>query len=165
MKKTLSHALILISLLATSACGWQLRGGVDAKGLGGIYINSHNSQGTFTKALRNALVSQQATLPAKADDAAYQLLVIDANSISRTASITSSARAAEYMVVEEATIGIVGKGGETLLPDTVLRAERSLDFDENQIIGKSEEVKLVKKELINDLVRQAISRLQYLSKN
>ena len=162
LNKQLNYGLIVITLLATTACGWQLRGGIDARGLDNIAIVARNSQSNFAKALNNAVGKPQGAVTENAD---YQLLIVDENSISRTASITSSARAAEYLVVEEATIRILGKGGEVLLPDTVLRAERSLDFDENQIIGKSEEVNLVKGELLNDLVRQVISRLQRLTSN
>ena len=50
----------------------------------------------------------------------------------------------------------------TNVASTTLTAERSLDFDENQVIGKTDEAQLIKKELRRDLVRQVASRLQRL---
>ena len=66
-------------------------------------------------------------------------------------------------MVEEVTVTVLDSNNEVLLPNTVLRAERSLDFDENQIIGKADELELVQQELLSDLVRQLTRRLQALS--
>ncbi|MDM3870679.1 LPS assembly lipoprotein LptE [Porticoccus sp. W117] len=164
MKKLLNYAITLI-LLTTTACGWHLRGGLDASELESIYVRSAMPHSGFAKLLKNDLASQGIRIPEQAEDAQYQVVVIRENSDSRTASITSSARAAEQTVVEEITVAVLDRNGDTLLDNTVLRAERSLDFDENQIIGKADELELVQQELLSDLVRQLTRRLQALSKN
>lgn len=162
MKKLPGYGLILTSLLAVSACGWQLRGGIGVRGLDSIHIRADNPQSAFARTLASALGNQQVTLADSAGQARYQVVVLAEDSLNRTASITSSARAAEYLLVEEVRITVLDNSGQVLVPATLLRAERSLDFDENQIIGKADEVKLVTRELLDDLVQQLLNRLQRL---
>ncbi|MCV6604598.1 MAG: hypothetical protein OIF34_04785, partial [Porticoccaceae bacterium] len=148
MHKFTTSCLIIASIL-TAGCGWHLRGGLDASGLESIYVQSAMPHSGFAKLLKNDLDSQGITIVEQADSARYQVIVIQENSDSRTASITSSARAAEQTVVEEITVTVLGSNSEVLLPNTVLRAERSLDFDENQVIGKADELELVQQELLS----------------
>ncbi|MGS2724225.1 LPS-assembly lipoprotein LptE [Porticoccus sp. GXU_MW_L64] len=162
MHKFITYCLVISSLLLSS-CGWQLRGGLDASELESIHVRSAMPHSGFARLLKNDLLSQGIRIPEQAEDAQYQVVVVRENSDSRTASITSSARAAEQTVVEEITVTVLAGNGDTVLPNTVLRAERSLDFDENQIIGKADELELVQQELLSDLVRQLTRRLQALS--
>ncbi|UTW44939.1 hypothetical protein KFE80_11195 [bacterium SCSIO 12696] len=164
MKKIVINGLILTGLLLTTACGWHLRGGLDAAGLESVHIRSAMPHSGFARLLKNDFNSQGITITEQPEDAQYQVVVVRESSDSRTASITSSARAAEQTVVEEVTVTVLGSNGDVLLPDTVLRAERSLDFDESQIIGKADESELVQQELLSDLVRQLTRRLLALSK-
>lgn len=163
MKKLLSYALILSAALATTACGWHLRGHQSISGLDSIHISSRDSGNAFAQELRYHLKRQGVELKANAPEALYSVVILKQNSERRVASVGASARATEYLLVETVDFLVLDPAGQQLLPATTLRAERSLDFDENQVIGKADEAALIQTELRNDLVRQLSLRLQHLN--
>lgn len=164
MKKLLSYALILSAALATTACGWHLRGHQSISGLDSVHVSCSKPSGIeFAQELRYHLKRQGVELKANAPEAHYSVVILSRNSERRVASVGASARATEYLLVETVDFRVLDPAGQQLLPATTLRAERSLDFDENQVIGKADEAALIQTELRNDLVRQLSLRLQHLN--
>ncbi|WIO74574.1 LPS assembly lipoprotein LptE [Porticoccaceae bacterium LTM1] len=163
MKKILSYVLILSAVLATTACGWHLRGQQSISGVDSVHVSSGDSGTAFAQELKYHLKRQGVELKANAPEARYSVVVLKQKSERRVASVGASARATEYLLVETVEFLVLDPAGQQLLPATTLRAERSLDFDENQVIGKNDEAALIQTELRNDLVRQLSRRLQHLN--
>ncbi len=162
MKKILTGSFALTALLILSACGWHLRGGFDAGSLKNLHIDSRDLQSGFTKALKYNLKRQGVTLEDNASDAQYSVVILDEISNRRTASVGSSARTAEYLLIEEVHFLVLDNNGQVLLPDTTISAQRAFDFDEEQVVSKANEAELIRKELHQDMVRQLVTRLQHL---
>ena len=162
MKRALIGLLLLTTAL-TTACGWQLRGALNVDGLESLHVSARNLRSDFVKELKYSLDNQGVEIVDSTTDAQYSMVVLTERSDRRVASVGSSARAAEYLLIEEVEFLVLDKTGQELLPATSLRSERSLAFDENQVIGKTDEANLIRKELRRDLVRQVTSRLQHLT--
>lgn len=162
MKKRLISSFTLTALLTLSACGWHLRGSLGVDGLQSLHVSARNPRSEFITTLKRDLRGQDVVIKDNAPDAQYSVVILDERSDRRTASVGSSARTAEYLLIEEVRFLVLGKSGQVMLPDTTLSAQQAFDFDEEQVLSKANEAELIRDELRRDLVRQLIARLQHL---
>ena len=160
MKRALSYGFILAAALATSACGWQMRGSLATEHLQSIHISGQNS-GPFVAQLQKSLRGQGVEFKG-ADGAQYQIRIDEQKSERRVASVSSSARATEYLLIEKLRFQVLDGMGSPLMPVAELSSERTFEFDEQQVIGKGDESELIRRELRNELIRQLVEQLKHL---
>jgi LPS-assembly lipoprotein len=162
MNKIFSRSLLLVIAFLISACGWQLRGNMETANLQSLHVDSFNPQGVFTKELDKALHKQGVNLEKNSTNAQTNLVILDQNSERRVATVSGSARAAQYLLIESVTFTALDQNGNELIDGTTLSSERLIDFDENQVIGMQSEADTIRTELRQDLIRLIMSRLQHL---
>ena len=73
-------------------------------------------------------------------------------------------RAAEYELALQVEFAVSGSNGEQLAPARLLRSERVVLLDRDNIVGSSEEQALVQREIRNDLVDRMMRTLGTLSR-
>jgi LPS-assembly lipoprotein len=165
MKKLIHIAItgLLLSVIVTG-CGWHLRGGGQIGGnISSIHISGQNQNSDFYRSLSRSLKANDVIIVESAAKAQLNITVLNQRSTRRTATVSSGARVSEYQLTEFVDILIIAADGTHLLPKTTLSTERFFDFDENDVHSKNEEAELLKREMLDDLVRQIIRRLNAVS--
>ena len=168
MKKLFrTSANLLIVLLMTTvvaSCGWHLRGsGQKVNNISSVHISGVDKKHDFYRTLSRTLEASKVTIADSHTEAQYRIVLTNLKSDRRTATVSSSARVSEYQLTELVDVMIFASDGRQVLPRTTMRSERFFDYDENDVQSKSEETKLLKKEMMNDLVNQVIRRLNAIS--
>jgi len=152
--------LALPGLIA--GCGFQLRNWE----LGNAYESvALESAGRFDiePALRRAL--SQTGVPVVTSDAQLVLEVIDANEELRTASVSGSARTAEYELIQRVRYAVREGDGTYLAKPATLSASRRYFLDRGNLVGSNEEQALLRRELRTDLVQQIMRVLNTVSRS
>lgn len=163
---TVSSLMIALLMAVTvTSCGWHLRGseGQLANNVSSVHISGPNRQSDFYRALTRSLKAQNVEIADSHTEAQYRIVTSKQRSERRTATVSSSARVSEYQLTELVDVIIFAADGSQVLPRTTMRTERFFDFDENDVQSKNEEENLLKREMLDDLVRQIINRLSALS--
>ena len=165
MKKLIHTAItgLLMSVMVTG-CGWHLRGeGQIESNISSVHLSGQNEQSDFYRSLVRSLKANDVTIAESSAKAQFSIIALNQRSTRRTATVSSGARVSEYQLTELVDVLIVAADGTQLLPKTTLSTERFFDFDENDVQSKNEEAELLKREMIDDLVRQIIRRLSAVS--
>ncbi len=81
----------------------------------------------------------------------------------RSAAVTGSARAAEIELALDVAFAVAASDGRELIPSRVLRSERVVRLDRDNIVGSSEEQALLAAEMRDDLVGRMVRTLGALA--
>ena len=97
-------------------------------------------------------------------DAAVVIELSDQRDDWRSVSVTRGARTAEYELALQVSFAVAGGDGSELAPDRVLRTERVARLDRDNLIGSSEERRLLAAEARAELVGRMVRTLDALSR-
>ena len=97
-------------------------------------------------------------------DADVVLTLSDQRDDWRAVSVTSGARTAEYELAIEVRFSVTRRDGSVLAAGRVVRSERVVRLDRDNLVGSSEERALVLAEVRGDLVGRMLRTLEALSK-
>ncbi|GMG86490.1 LPS assembly lipoprotein LptE [Biformimicrobium ophioploci] len=163
MNKVLLAVLISMTL---TACGWQLRGA--PKNLppdSSMYVYMEQGSSDLDIGLRRLLGSAGISLVDTAETADYLLTVHGERESQRTVSVNSRGRASEYELLSEATYSIRDSSGFLLLDHARAEVFRTIDWNEDEVVSKGEEMILVRTEMRRELVRRIIDRVRRVDPN
>lgn len=150
--------------LLLAGCGWHLRGHNAAlQNVESIHISARNTQSALIQTLKRDLKAIDVAMADSAASAQYTIAILDERSERRTATVSASARVAEYRITEEVDLLILANDGSQLMPRTTLTAERVYEFDEDNVLASDDETELLKREMRSNLSRQIIDRLRNIS--
>ena len=153
--------LVVIGLtVLLSACGFQLRGtGTAEFAIKDIDLQARNAYGETVKQLRQLLENSGVKVH---NGAPYRLFLANEQETQRTASVTSSARSAEYELTTRLDYEIRGEKNLLLLQDK-LEVQSVYVHDENNLIGSGQESAQLRQEMRRELIQQMSLRLQLLT--
>ena len=97
-------------------------------------------------------------------DADVVLRLSDQRDDWRSVSVTRGARTAEYELAVQVGFGVTDREGNELAPRRVMRSERVARLDRDNLIGSSEERRLLAAEARDDLVGRMVRTLDALSR-
>ena len=97
-------------------------------------------------------------------DAEIVVVLSDQRDDWRSVSVTRGARTAEYELAVQVTFAVNDGGGEEIAPPRVLRSERVARLDRDNLVGSSEERRLLAAEARDDLVGRMVRTLDTLSR-
>ncbi|OGT71839.1 MAG: hypothetical protein A3H44_06775 [Gammaproteobacteria bacterium RIFCSPLOWO2_02_FULL_57_10] len=160
MQLTLRHTAILCLSLILVGCGFTLRGTEQASlPITTVQLVSAQQNSAFMQQLRDALAAADVSTSAENEQASYVLSVGEEQASTRTASVNSRARAAQYDL--QLTIVVqLDRAGTTLFGPEALAVQRSYYEDIANIAGSNEEMELVRTEMRQELVDQLLRRLR-----
>lgn len=160
MQHTLRHTAILCLSLILVGCGFTLRGTEQASlPITTVQLVSAQQNSAFMQQLRDALAAADVSTSAENKQASYILSVGEEQASTRTASVNSRARAAQYDL--QLTIVVqLDRAGTTLFGPEALAVQRSYYEDIANIAGSNEEMELVRTEMRQELVDQLLRRLR-----
>lgn len=151
-------ALISLTLLAVSACGWHLRGVAPLPvSVQSMTISSQAGE-RFTQRLRQQLTFNGVTFPDNAS-ATVRLQVSPVRTERNSLSVNSSGQVAEYELNSKVAVQV------TRLSDGVhtgweISGRRVFTNDVNNVLATQNEEQIQRNELEDSLVRQLVRRLQ-----
>ncbi len=158
--------LLLSALLA--ACGYSLRAPVQlpqqlrSLNLQTFNLKNQAENSELSRLLKRSLKSSGVHVLSDPDQSFYTLQISREKNSRRTVSIDSRAKASEYELHMEVSYQL-GNQDKVLLGPETLFIEKIYLEDVDNIVGKSEEVKILKNEMRKELIAQLLLRLRALS--
>ncbi|MFV0476684.1 MAG: LPS assembly lipoprotein LptE [Parahaliea sp.] len=162
--------LLLGLCLILTACGFQLRGSTSATALPEswktLYLATDNPNSEFSRELKSRFSSNGIVWANKPDDAAYVLRLGPEHFSQRNLSINSNARAAEYELTMRSSFSVSQPGnGKAVIPVTEATIVKQMENDPSNVVGKAEEVRIIKGEMRIELVQQILRRIGFFAAN
>lgn len=152
--------------LFLAGCGYQLRGtgGNSALPLDWrrMHLLSNSPNGEFTRVL-------QATFAASGvewvdlDEADYVVRLGPERFSQRNLSVNAEARAAEFDLQMSTDFVVSDKEGQNSMPRTTASVNKQMENDPRNVVGKAEEVRVLRGELRGELAAQVLRRISFFA--
>lgn len=162
--KLVARCFYLCSLLISlTGCGFQLRGESATVGQSlnqaAITVVSAETQSEILRAVNRALTAANAQLVSR--DEAVWVLHLDREAFQqRNLSLTAQARAAEI----ELTLSVrfsLSRGQDVLIENRTVNISRQMLNDPGNVVGKYEELQLLKSEMRRDLAERVVRQIDH----
>ena len=150
---------LFIALLA--GCGFHLRGQV-ALPYSTLHI-SGPSASSVSNSLKRLLRSSGVRLVDRQEDAELTLVILSDVREKSILSLSAAGRAQEYELRQRLSYRII-TAGEPDLPAGEILSQRSISFNDAQVLAKESEENLLYRDMENDVVQQLLRRLQAAKK-
>jgi outer membrane lipopolysaccharide assembly protein LptE/RlpB len=153
------RVLMVLLMLAITACGWQLRGVHRGQFPEALQLVASNRYAPLVLALQQAMQGRQIA----ALDGAALRLEVDAETLSkRTVAVTSIGSAAQYELSLSASWRLYSQQGQTpqLLREGIARTGRVFDFQAGNNLGKFEEENTLMADMRQELAASILAQTQ-----
>ena len=163
MKRYLLNIVVGFTLLAVAGCGFQLRGSANIPAsLQTMYVQGVNMQQGLGLELKRGLTRNGVTVLSDYQQDSAVLTILDNKFERRVLSVGSDAKVSEYELHGIVTFKVSDGEGKVLADSQTVEALRDYQFDQNQVLGKDEEERLLKEQLNQQLVQSILRRLSVL---
>jgi LPS-assembly lipoprotein len=154
------NLLVMGLAVLLSACGFQLRGtGDNQLSIKELDLSARDAYGKTVVKLRQALEGSGVKIYTGAP---YKLVILDEQETRRSASSSSSGRAAEYALNTRVDYEIRGSYDRQLVKNNV-QIEKIYVHDGNNLTGSDLEADQIRNEMRSDLVQNLMGKLQQLT--
>lgn len=150
-----------LAMLVSAGCGFQLRTWELASAFETVRIEADHGV-DLDLDLGRALESAGVRLVDSEADVVVRLS--DQRDDWRSVSVTQAARTAEYELALQIGFRVTDQEGNELAPERVLRSERVARLDRDNLVGSSDERRLLATEARTDLVGRMVRILDALSR-
>ncbi|NCF17219.1 MAG: hypothetical protein GWP63_03195 [Haliea sp.] len=162
-----SYTLTLGLTLLLAGCGFQLRGVGDQgtklpEEWKSMHLATGNPNGEFSREVQTRFAAQgvEWTTPKSAN---YRLKLGPERFSQRNLSLNSEARVAEFELTMSARFSVMGQGNQVLIEDAEVTTIRQMENDPRNVVGKAEEIRILKSEMRADLARQIMRRIGFFA--
>jgi LPS-assembly lipoprotein len=163
MKHYLLKSSTVFLLLVIAGCGFHLRGTATIPAsLYTLYVQGVNMQQGLGHELKRALTRNGVTVRNDYQQGTAVLTILDNRFQRRVLSVGSDAKVSEYELHGIVTFKVSDGDGKVLADSQTVEARRDYQFDQNQVLGKDEEERLLKEQLNQQLVQSILRRLSVL---
>ena len=166
-RRLTSYTYILGITCLLSACGFQLRGTSDD----GTQIpvawksmhlvtgnpNSEFSRDVFSRFAANGVQWMER------EDANFSLLLGSERFSQRNLSLNAEARAAEFELTMRAQFRVLDADNNEVIKSTNVAVVKQMENDPRNVVGKAEEVSLLKAEMRAELAQQIMRRIGFFA--
>ena len=153
--------ILCLSIELLAGCGFHLRGQV-ALPYSTLHI-SGPSASSVSNSLKRVLRSSGARLVDRQEDAELTLVILSDVREKSILSLSAAGRAQEYELRQRLSYRII-TAGEPDLPAGEILSQRSISFNDAQVLAKESEENLLYRDMENDVVQQLLRRLQAAKK-
>ena len=156
-------ALLAAALLA--GCGFRLHG-VDAlpEEMARTYLDTPDPRSEFFASLREALRLRGTEIVDSPEEASSVLRIIEDTTDQRVMSVTARNVPREYEIFYAVTFSLEA-GAERLVEPQSLVATRVYAWNENEVLGKDAEERILRQALADDLARRVLRRIEASRRN
>lgn len=166
-RRLAGFTFILAFSILLSACGFQLRGmGDDSAQLPDEWKSMHlltgNPNSEFSRDVSNRFAARGITWTEE-KDANYLLNLGPEQFSQRNLSLNSEARVAEFELTMRARFSVRDANNKVVIDSTEVSTIRQMENDPRNVVGKAEEIRILKAEMRADLARQIMRRIGFFA--
>jgi LPS-assembly lipoprotein len=161
-----AHALRALKIMSIAAafalhgCGFQLEGaGALPPEMSATYLQSAQPNSVFYARLREALRLRGLRIVADPELAGATLNISEDDTGQRVLSVSARNIPREYEIFYAVTFSLQA-GTDSLIEPESLVLTRAYTYDETQVLGKSQEERILRRALADDLARQVVRRIE-----
>jgi LPS-assembly lipoprotein len=153
------HLVIIVTLLALSGCGFQLRGAANLP-FETLYVAAAPTS-TFATQLRRAVTSGSQTKVVNNPKEAQATLHLLGEAREKTIlSLSAGGRVREFQLVYRVSYRVADKDNKELRAPTQIRLHRDFSFNDQDTLSKESEEALLYRDMQTDAVNQLLRQLQ-----
>jgi LPS-assembly lipoprotein len=157
-------AALLALALALGACGFQLRGTGSGSALPvswrSMYLASDSENSELTRVLRATFAANGVTWVERSE-AGYILRLGPERFSQQNLSVNAQARAAEFDLQMQARFEVLAADGSPVMPASTGAVNKQMENDPRNVVGKAEEVRILRNELRTELASQIFRRISF----
>lgn len=158
--------LVLGLLLTLGACGFQLRGVGGGSALPEswrrMHLISESPNGELARVLR-ATFAANGVEWVERSEATHVLRIGPERFSQNNLSVNAQARAAEFDLQMQAVFDVLGADGDTVMPRSTGAVNKQMENDPRNVVGKAEEVRILRNELRTELAAQIFRRVSFFA--
>lgn len=167
MSRLLSTAFALLFCLALSACGFQLRGTGDYGKLlpeswKSLALVSPNANSELSREVSANFAANGVNWQDR-DTASYTLVLEGEKFEQDNLSLSSEARAAEYELTMSTQFTVLDTHNKVVMEQTRASVVKQMENDPRNVVGKEEEILLLKREMRKELAQQILRRMGFFA--
>ncbi|MFK7974780.1 MAG: LPS assembly lipoprotein LptE [Halioglobus sp.] len=157
-------AVLAITLLL-SACGFQLRGTGDFSKLlpedwKSLSLNSANGNSEFSREIESRFAANGVQWGERGETN-FTLMVQAEKFEQDNLSLSSEARAAEYELTMSTKFTVLDANNQVAMEETRVGVVKQMENDPRNVVGKEEEIRLLRREMRTELAQQILRRMSF----
>ncbi len=151
---------LILSVVALQGCGFALRGELSLPNeMSATFLEAKQPFGTMARRLRQVLAANGAGM-VDHRDSATAIVELQGERFSRTVlSVNTRGKVSEYQLNLKVTYRLISTDGELLRPSESTELKRDFTFDDQQILGKSQEDALIREDMYNTMAQRIVEKL------
>jgi len=154
----------LSTVTSLSGCGFQLRGQGGSSGVPEAWRSMHlisaNPNAEFTRIVESTFSANGINWQSRGD-ANYVLRLGPEQFTQRNLSINAEARAAEFDLQMRADFVVFDREGRVVIENGSAAVNKQMENDPQNVVGKAEEVRILRSELRSELANQILRRISF----
>lgn len=163
----LSQTLIFLLIAGLLAgCGFQLRGTAGQslpEEWKSMYLSTGNPNSELSREVRNNFAARGIQWQEEAEAANFRLVLGPERFGQRNLSISADARAAEFELNMRTQFSVQDSSGKQLIAPTEASVIEQMENDPRNMVGKSEELRIIKSEMRVELAQQIMRRVGFFA--
>lgn len=157
--------VVLCAALSLSACGFQLRGTGDYSKLlpeswKSLALESANANSEFSREIESRFAANGVQWGERGETN-YILVVKPERFKQDNLSLSSEARAAEYELTMSTKFTVLDAKNQVAMEETKVGVVKQMENDPRNVVGKEEEIRLLKREMRTELAQQILRRMGF----
>lgn len=166
-RRLASYTIILGMACLLGACGFQLRGtGDEGASIPGAWKSMHlitgNPNGEFSREVQSRFAANGVDWKSR-EDASYRLLLGPERFSQRNLSLNAEARAAEFELTMRARFSVRDADNNEVIAETDVSTIKQMENDPRNVVGKAEEIRILKTEMRRELAQQIMRRIGFFA--
>lgn len=159
--------LTLAMACLLGACGFQLRGTGD-QGTSippewkSMSLITGNPNGEFAREVQTRFAANGVNWQSR-EEANYRLILGPERFSQRNLSLNAEARAAEFELTMRARFSVRDADNKEVIEPTEVNTIKQMENDPRNVVGKSEEVRILKAEMRRELAQQIMRRIGFFA--
>jgi LPS-assembly lipoprotein len=166
MYRRLAHTTLLLGLACLlSACGFHLRGTGGAAvpdNWKSMYLATNNPNSEFSREVQTRFAANGVEWHDK-EQANFRLVLGPERFSQRNLSLNAEARAAEFELTMRSTFSVLDNDGAQVMPPTESTVIKQMENDPRNVVGKAEEIRILKGEMRTELAQQIMRRIAFFA--
>ncbi len=159
--------LTLVAACLVAACGFQLRGtGSETlvpDAWKSMYLDTDNPNGELSREVRSSFAASGVVWAEEREEATYRLVLGAERFSQRNLSVSADARAAEIELTLSAQFSVQDDRGKRVMPPTQASVVQQMENDPSNVVGKAEELRIIRSEMRVELARQMMRRIGFFA--
>ncbi|MGH8557048.1 MAG: LPS assembly lipoprotein LptE [Methylococcales bacterium] len=153
--------VLAVLITALSACGFHLRSAVELpEGMKSVFAQNFAPGSPFLSYLDQNLKHADGELTSSRKDAGLVLKAVDEQFLRRAVSLSQTGKANMYELKYVLTYNLQDSAGELILASQTITVVRDYFNPQVEVIGKSTEEEVIRKEMYQEAVRNLLRRVE-----